>query len=636
MIMNETVIQSLKVFNRILDKLIARNRMLFIVGSHLGLVAFANALSFLFRFEGIIPEEYQVVCLRMLPILLLVYMISLWLFGLFHGLWRYVGFHDLVRIVWSCLLGAFAFFAFAHGVLQVTNYPRSIIILTGLLSAGFLGGVRLTFRWFRERVQYVGSTGRRVLLVGAGDAGELLLRDLQSSNSHNYFPVAFVDDAGEKQKSRIHGIPVAGKIKDIPDVAKQYQVEEIIVSIPSASPQEKQRILFACEPCPIPLKTLPDLQALLSSPVSFHGVHSFTLEDLLQREPVKTALEELHPLLNHKRVLVTGAGGSIGSELCRQISEYHPSLLVLFERHENSLYTLELELRDKFPNLNLLAVVGDATVRDCVGEIFSKYSPELVFHAAAHKHVPLMESNAIEAVRNNVLGTKVMGEVAITNGVEQFVLISTDKAINPTSVMGATKWVAECLIQGFNQKGDCRFNAVRFGNVLGSNGSVVPLFTEQIKNGGPVTVTHQEIKRYFMTIPEAAQLCLQASSLGQGGEIFVLDMGEQIYIADLARNMIRLSGFVPNQDIKITFSGLRAGEKLFEELVGKEETLVPTLHPKIQRVQPAPSQTLALLDTDLRQLDKIIASGNSKNILEKLQEIVPGYVSFPKMQTGEK
>lgn len=623
--MNETVIQYLKIFNGILDNLIARHRMLFIVGSHLGVVAFANIFSFFLRFEGIIPPEFQVACVRMLPILLLIYMIALWSFGLFHGLWRYVGFHDLVRIVWACFIGALAFFLFVHGLLQVTSYPRSTIILTGLLSASFLGGVRLTFRWFREWVQRVGTTGRRVLLVGAGDAGELLLRDLQSSLAHNYFPVAFVDDARTKQKSRIHGIPVAGKIEDIPDVAKQYQVEEIIIAIPSASPQIRQRILFACEPCPLPIKTLPDVQALLNSPVSFQGVHSFTLEDLLQREPVQTALEELHPLLYGKRVLVTGAGGSIGSELCRQISGYQPSLLLLFERHENSLYSLDLELREKFPKLNVVAVVGDVTVSGCVGEIFSRYSPELVFHAAAHKHVPLMESNAIEAVRNNVLGTKVVCEMAMAHEVEQFVLISTDKAINPTSVMGATKWVAEGVIQASNKKTGCRFNAVRFGNVLGSNGSVVPLFAEQIKKGGPVTVTHQDIKRYFMTIPEAAQLCLQASSLGQGGEIFVLDMGEQIFVADLARNMIRLSGYVPNQDIKIAYSGLRPGEKLYEELVSKQERIVSTQHPKIRRVTSSTTLTDEEFSSHIKELENLILNGTSDQIIQKLQSLVPGY-----------
>ncbi|MDT7041682.1 UDP-N-acetylglucosamine 4,6-dehydratase family protein [Candidatus Nitronereus thalassa] len=344
---------------------------------------------------------------------------------------------------------------------------------------------------------------------------------------------------------------------------------------------------------------------------------------------MKTALDELYPLLNNKRILVTGAGGSIGSELCRQISWYQPSLLLLFERHENSLYSLELELRGKFPNLNLVAIVGDTTVRDCVGEVFSHHSPELVFHAAAHKHVPLMESNAIEAVRNNVFGTKVLGEMALAHEVEQFVLISTDKAINPTNVMGATKWVAECLIQGFNKKPGPRFDAVRFGNVLGSNGSVVPLFAEQIKKGGPVTVTHPEIKRYFMTIPEAVQLCLQASSLGKGGEIFVLDMGEQISIADLARNMIRLSGFVPNQDIKITFSGLRLGEKLFEELVGKNETLAPTVHPKIQKIQTDPAKKHETLADHIKNLEELVADGNSEKLLEKLKDIVPGYTPTP-------
>ena len=427
------------------------------------------------------------------------------------------------------------------------------------------------------------------------------------------------------KKTESMEFPLQDVFRIFPSVCSQYQVQEIIIAMPSASPLERQKILLACETCPIPIKTLPNIQEILKSPLSFHGVHTFTLEDLLKREPVRTELAELKPLLHEKRILVTGAGGSIGSELCRQISLYAPAQLVLYERHENSLYRLNLELQETFPHLRIIPVVGDTTDQRRVDEIFSRYTPQLVFHTAAHKHVPLMESNAIEALRNNVLGTKVISQAALRFGTEQFVLISTDKAINPTSVMGASKWLAERLIQCFHEKAPCRFSVVRFGNVLGSNGSVVPLFSEQIKKGGPVTVTHPEIKRFFMTIPEAVQLCLQASSLGGGGDIFVLDMGEQIPIVDLARNMIRLSGFVPHQDIKITYTGLRPGEKLYEELTGKEETLKPTSHRKIQKVQPTKCLvTIPTLDI-LETLDELLASKTTEQLIKRLQDIVPGY-----------
>jgi len=626
--MNHNFIQFIKLIIGFLDKTITQHRMLCIIGSHLGFVILANILSFLLRFEGTIPNHYQTRLIQWLPILIALYMASLWSFGLFHGLWRYVGFHDLFRIFWACVVASLGFYLFIFFGLQVTQYPRSTIILTGLLSTGFLSAVRLTVRWFREWAQNIGvEGGHRVLIVGAGNAGELLLRDMQCNVSHNYVPVAFVDDAPHKLKKRIHGIPIAGHIQDISKVCDQYQVQEIIIAMPSASPLDRQKILLACEPCPIPIKTLPNIKEILRCPLSFQGVHTFTLEDLLQREPVRTDLAELKPLLHEKRILVTGAGGSIGSELCRQISLYSPSQLVLLERHENSLYSLDLELQEKFPHLCIVPAVGDTTDHQRVDEIFSMYAPQLVFHTAAHKHVPLMESNAIEALRNNVYGTKVVSESASRYGTEQFVLISTDKAINPTSVMGASKWLAERLIQSFNGNSPCNFSIVRFGNVLGSNGSVVPLFSKQIRKGGPVTVTHPDIKRYFMTIPEAVQLCLQASSLEQGGDIFVLDMGEQIPVLDLARNMIRLSGYVPNQDIKIIFSGLRPGEKLYEELTGNDEILEPTHHRKIQKVQSTLPRTINPVNDPLKTLNDLLALRESEQLVKKLQDIVPGYTT---------
>src|SRR5438128_7291315 len=335
-------------------------------------------------------------------------------------------------------------------------------------------------------------------------------------------------------------------------------------------------------------------------------VRPVSLEDLLQREPIRTDLQELHPLLEGKRVLVTGSGGSIGSELCRQIARYKPALLVLFERHENSLYALGVELREAYPQIPTRTIVGDATVRELGADVFRTCAPQLIFHAAAHKHVPLMEHNPGEAVRNNVVGTRIVGEAALAVEVEQFVLISTDKAVNPASVMGATKRIAELLVQDLNRRSRTQFTVVRFGNVLGSNGSVVPIFTEQIRRGGPVTVTHPEIKRFFMTVPEAVQLVLQASLLGRGGEVFVLDMGEQVKVVDLARNMIVLSGLVPDQDIKIVYSGLRPGEKLYEELFEETEQVEPTPHAKIRRAIGVSAIQLDRLDRAIMHLEAAV------------------------------
>jgi FlaA1/EpsC-like NDP-sugar epimerase len=604
---------------------VIRNRMMLVVGAQLVLVAAANLLAFVFRFEGDVPPAYRDRAFLALPIVLAVYLACLWAFDLFRGLWRYVGLHDLARIVWASIAGTAILYVLVRSGLGWIDYPRSVLILTGLLSTGFLGGIRLAVRWMREWLRIVGPTARRVLVVGAGNAGELLVRDLQANPSYNYKPVAFADDAPEKQKAKIHGVPVVGTIADIKRAAELVEAQEIIVAIPSASPQVMQRILAASESSRLSLKTLPNIKQFLDGSVSVRNVRPLSLEDLLQREPIKTDLQELHPLLEGKRVLVTGAGGSIGSELCRQISRYKPELLVLFERHENSLYALDLELRETFPQVRVLPMIGDTNQAERVAEVFGAGAPHLVFHTAAHKHVPLMERNPGEAVRNNILGTRVVGEAALAAGVERFVLISTDKAINPTNVMGTTKRVAEYLVETMNQRDRTRFTVVRFGNVLGSNGSVVPLFAEQIRKGGPVTVTHRDIKRYFMTIPESVQLVLQASVMGQGGDVFVLDMGEQIRVADLARNMILLSGHVPDQDIKITYTGLRPGEKLYEELFDHEERVEPTSHEKIKRAVSQTPFGPADLERHIQALERMLHAADAAGVARKLQEIVPSY-----------
>ena len=613
-------------------KLLLDHRSLVVIGAQLTLIAVANLTAFALRFDGDIPQQYWLVMWKYLPAVLLIFGSGLWVFGIQSGLWRYVGLHDLGRILWASLAGSVLFYAVTHLLLGNTAYPRSVIILTGLLSGLYLAGIRLAVRWFREWLHIIGPTARRVLIVGAGNAGELLVRDMLSDPEYNSRPVAFVDDDPVKQKMKIHGIPVLGTTADIQAVADRVRAHEIIVAIPSASTHLKQKILAGSEGTTAPIKILPSVKRLLGDPVSLQQVRPMSLEDLLQREPIQTDRQELHPLIEGKTVLVTGAGGSIGSELCRQIAQYKPESLVLFEQYENSLHALLLELRAAYPHVGVLPVVGDVTMPDRVAEVFRQTNPDLVFHAAAHKHVPLMELNPKEAVRNNILGTRVVAEAALRAGVDRFVLISTDKAVNPSSVMGATKRIAEHVVQGFSRKGMTKFTVVRFGNVLGSNGSVVPLFAEQIRKGGPVTVTDPEIKRFFMTIPEAVQLVLQASVMGQGGEVFVLDMGEQIKVADLARDMIVLSGLVPGKDIEIVFTGLRPGEKLYEELFEAIEQVEPTAHPKIHRAVGS-LLPLGELDQWLDELQAKLPASEEEDLLQDLKRLVQSFSPRP-LATG--
>ncbi len=606
-----------------------RHRSAIVFCIQLGLIAAANVTAFALRFEGDIPVDHAQRLLRGLPIIVAIYAGGLAVFGIQRGLWRYVGLHDLGRILWTSVISAVVSYGVLHGLLGWVAYPRSVIILTGVFSGLFLAGIRLIVRWFRGWLHILSPTARRVLVVGAGNAGELLVRDMLSSEGSHYRPVGLVDDDPIKRKMKIHGVPVVGAIVDIPALARSLVAHEIIVAIPSASTGLKQRILAASEGCKVPIKILPSLKQLLANPEALSQVKPMSLEDLLQREPIQMDRQELHSLLEGKRVLVTGAGGSVGSELCRQIARYQPASLILFERYENGLYALDLELRMQFPKVRLVPAVGDVTVQDRVIEVLKQTNPEIVFHAAAHKHVPLMELNPKEAVRNNVFGTKTVAEAALACGIDRFVLISTDKAVNPTSVMGATKRVAEDLLQSLSHRGETKFTVVRFGNVLGSNGSVVPLFTDQIRRGGPVTVTHPEIKRFFMTIPEAVQLVLQASHLGRGGEVFVLDMGEQVKVVDLARNMIILSGLVPDQDIQIVYSGLRPGEKLYEELFDATEQVEPTQHAKIRWAISPPAMQSGHLDRVIAALETAVRHGDDDELICRLKEAVPTYAPAP-------
>ncbi|MEK6785235.1 MAG: nucleoside-diphosphate sugar epimerase/dehydratase [Nitrospirota bacterium] len=612
---------------------VLRYRSILVIGVELLLIFAANLTAFALRFDADAPPEYRRIMWDFMPAVLLMYGAGLWVFGIQRGLWRYVDLRDLWRILLAASSSSAVFYGVIHQLGGVTQYPRSLIILTGLLTALYLAGIRLAVRGFREWIQIFDPAARRVLIVGAGHAGELLVRDMLYDANYRCCPVGFVDDDPIKRKMNIHGIPIVGVISDIKKAAERLNVDEIIVAIPSGSTTVKQKILAASEGCSVPIKTLPDVKQLLGDPVSLQHVRPMSLEDLLQREPIQTDRQELYPLISGKTLLVTGAGGSIGSELCRQIAQYNPQSLVLFERYENALHSLMLELKAAFPAVKILPVIGDVTVPDRVSEVFQQAGPDIVFHAAAHKHVPLMELNPKEAIRNNVLGTRVVAEAALKAGVDRFVLISTDKAVNPSSVMGATKRIAEHVMQEFQRTGLTKFTVVRFGNVLGSNGSVVPLFSEQIRKGGPVTVTHPEIKRFFMTIPEAVQLVLQASVMGQGGEVFVLDMGEQIKVVDLARNMIVLAGLVPDKDIQIVFAGLRPGEKLYEELFEDSVQVESTTHPKIHRAVGTPVPVGELSEW-VESLPTMLPKSDEEELLQDLKRLVPSFQSVSAQQVS--
>lgn len=551
---------------------------------HLALFALAQVLAFALRFEFDVPFEYRVLAPPWLLVNLGLRSLSFAWLGLFSGMWRYTGARDLVALFKAIGLSTLIF-ALYLVVGSQHSYPRSILVIDWLLTIILVGGVRFGIRslWQFAAAVAQGKKGdkHRILVVGAGNAGEMLVREMLRAHSGRYVPVGFVDDDKNKQGVRIHGIRVLGTLVDVPSLVLEERIDEVVLAIPSSSGREMRRIVDACKPSGVPLRTIPGFDQLIDGRVTVNQLRSVAIEDLLGRAPVTLDMASISTLLNGSVVMVTGAGGSIGSELCRQIARFEPERLLLIERSENALFEVHRELIRKFPAVEFVPCVADICDRRRVSTIFKQHRPSVVLHAAAHKHVPMMELNPAEAFKNNVGGTQVLADVAHECGVERFVMISTDKAVNPTSLMGASKRIAELYVQGLSARSKTQFVAVRFGNVLGSAGSVVPIFKEQIIAGGPVTVTDPEMRRYFMTIPEASQLVLQAATMGRGGEIFVLDMGSPVKIVDLARDLISLSGLVPGKDIEIKFTGLRPGEKLFEELSTADESAVKTLHPSI-------------------------------------------------------
>jgi len=547
---------------------------------------FASALAWLgaywIRLNLDLPAAYLESAIHTALWLIPLQALIFWRFGLYRGIWRYASLPDLKRILKAVGVAALAIPMVL--VLSGSNesVPRSVFLLHPILLLLMMGGSRLAYRAWKEHRLYgfLSMQGEPVLVLGAGDTAINLVKELERSSEWRV--VGLLDDDERKQGRLLHGLRVLGKIDALKENAENLGARHAILAMPSAPHQLRRQVVDLCATANIALLTVPAFEDLMSGRVSVSQIRKVEVEDLLGREPVVLDCEGLHELINGRTVLITGAGGSIGSELCRQIARFGPSHLVLFEGNEFAMYAIEQELRETFAGISLVCAIGDVKDTRRVDQVLATYQPSALFHAAAYKHVPLMENeNAWEAVRNNVLGTYVLGGQAIVHGVKKFVLISTDKAVNPTNVMGASKRCAEMVCQAMQDTEGTRFVMVRFGNVLGSTGSVIPRFQQQIAQGGPVTVTHPDIIRYFMSIPEAAQLVLQAGVMGKGGELFVLDMGEPVKIVDLARDMIRLSGF-SEEEIKIVFTGLRPGEKLFEELLADDEHTLPTPHPKLR------------------------------------------------------
>ena len=580
-------------------------------------VAWMGALWLRFNL-GAIPEPNLIACLQALPVVFLVQALFFRYFGLYRGLWRFASMPDLVRIVQA----ATAATATSALVLMMLGWlpavPRSVFVLYPVLLVLALGGPRFVYRWWKD---HGGNPvpGERALMVGAGRAGDQLARDLIRDSRHLYSPVAFVDDNPLNIGREVHGVPVRGSIEDIPRLARQSRADLIIIAIPSAPAELMRRIYEKASETGLPVRTLPAMADVMAGRVAIDELRQVSIEDIVGRSQVELDWGEIAYWLQGRRVMVTGGGGSIGAELCRQVARLDPASLIIVERSEFNLYRIQQELRDHFPEMSLRPALVDINDKACMDRLMSSERPDVIFHAAAYKHVPMLEEHVLEAVHNNVRGTMTVARAAMAYGVERFVLVSTDKAVNPASVMGASKRLAELYCQLCNDS-RTRFITVRFGNVLESDGSVLPRFRDQIESGGPVTVTDPEMTRYFMNIPEACQLIMQAGMMGRGGEIFVLDMGEPVRIVDLARQMISLSG----KDVDIVFTGLRPGEKLYEELFHEHEVMQRTRNPNI-RLAMGQSVDGAWLERCLQALFEACDRGREERVLQLLKEYLPEF-----------
>ena len=579
-------------------------------------------ISLLIRFDGYITPHYMQQMVDALPIMVISYIVMLLSMHLYTRIWRYAGMREMVAVLIATTLGAGLFYTGMY--VFDKSLPRSIYLISWILSTGVIGIGRMVLHYIAMRYGGKQSTDAdmvNTLIIGAGDAGATIAREIERYHKRSRKVIGFIDDDEAKFNRLMGGVRILGNRHDIPSIVKENKVKEIIIAMPSVTRNEIRNIMEICSPLKCKVNTLPGMYQLLDDEVLVSHLHPVSIEDLLERDEVRLDMDIVEHYIRDKVVLVTGAGGSIGSEICRQIMRVGPKQLLLLGHGENSIYLINQELKNIYKDGPIIPIIADIRDKQQLDQIFTQYNPQVVFHAAAHKHVPLMEIQPMAAVLNNIYGTRNVADVAGRHGVERFVMISTDKAVNPTSVMGATKRVAEKVIISMNDTYDTKYITVRFGNVLGSRGSVIPLFKKQIEAGGPVTVTDPEMTRYFMTIPEASQLVLQAGAMGKGGEVFLLDMGEPVKIIDLARNMIRLSGLEPDKDIHIKITGLRPGEKKYEELLTSEEGTNRTNHTKIFE---------AALDTVDRDwlIDKIATFDSCKtdmDVIGVLQDIIPTY-----------
>ena len=621
------------------------------------LVGFAYYLAYYLRFDGDIPPTELASWMNTLVWIVPLKLACFYFFGLYKGMWRYTGIYDLENLIKACVISSGIIVFILVLKVRFVGFPRSIFVIDLLLTFLFLSGPRVGIRLFlsseRKRFQlpFFGNKDEdreRVLIVGAGDAGEKLIREIKDNPGIKYDVAGFIDDDKKKRSQTIHGVPVLGSVDEVRKIAEKEEIDEIIIAISAISAKEMRRVVGACEATGITCKTIPGVGELIEGKVSVQSIRKVRYEDLLGRKQIKLNMKQIGGYLTGKRVMVTGGVGSIGLELCRQILGFHPRQLILVDKDESGLYDAELDLQARFPETEIISVLSFVQNAPVMKRVFDLHEPQVVFHAAAYKHVPMMEIHPWEAVLNNIVGTRTVLDFCSKNGVERCVVVSTDKAVRPTNVMGASKRVCEILAQLYAMELGARNMCVRFGNVVYSAGSVVPLFRRQIERGGPVTLTHRDVVRYFMSVPEAARLILQAGAIGNGGEIFILKMGTPIRIADMARDLIRLSGFEPDTEIEIKEIGLRPGEKLYEELITEGEGIQETEHEEIMVLKAHPREirsavtssisrdresgeqggeglTLKRMHKHIKQLVRLAEACDGEGIREELKKVVPEY-----------
>lgn len=623
-----------------------RMRIVRLVMLDAGIIAASVWLVFLLRFDFQIPEMYVWMLPWAILIHIAVYAAFSFGFKMYNNIWRYTGMRELLQLLKVnvlTLVGVIVVNVSTHAAVPSYRLPISIYFAAGYVFLGIVG-LRMVTRLLKDGFETTGVKAAyegNLLIVGAGKAGILVTKDIKHSRFKFMNPVAFIDDDTSKQRLKVMGLPIVGNRNFIPEAVKQLDIAFIIIALPTAPQNDLMEIIEICKSTKAQIKLMPSMTEILDGKMAVNRIREVSVNDLLGRTPVEINTEEIRENLGSECILITGAGGSIGSELCRQLAAYRPKEMLLLGHGENSIYLIEQELRQLYPDQKIQPIIADIQDVSRIDSVFQNFRPTIVYHAAAHKHVPLMEMNPVEAVKNNVIGTRNVAEASAKYGAKRFILISSDKAVNPTSVMGATKRAAEMIINDQNSSSKTVFAAVRFGNVLGSRGSVIPLFKRQIESGGPVTVTHMDMVRYFMTIPEAVQLVIQASVLAQGGEVFVLDMGKPVRIYDLARDLIRLSGLEPEKDIPIVITGIRPGEKLFEELLTEEEGLMVTNNYRIMISRPQSvsrselNLVLGVLENLCKRYEFVPSSYQIKKLLKQLIPSYSGFQEEPQVATHE-